>query len=162
MDNVEPLTSDTIAELQKYSACDISDALLKLKAPGAGFIADLIPYSPLPGNQAFSPVVTIAPVSTVLFVPKGEAVRDDGSAANWPAPNIPQDVHWSDLTVQGTFVVLKQPPGQTNAVCGGIMALRMKVRQVRGVVVAGRVRDLDELRSTGLPVSVKCLELSSR
>ncbi|KAK5987882.1 Protein DlpA-like protein [Cladobotryum mycophilum] len=153
---LSPLSADLVAQLQQYSACDISDALLKLKVPGAGFIADLVAYSPLPGSQADSSAVTVAPVSTVLFVPKGQkgqALEDGGgSSGNLPAFNIPKDTHWADLAEPGTFVVLKQPPGQTNAVCGGIMALRMKVRQVRGIVVAGRVRDLDELRSTSLPI----------
>lgn len=143
----------TIAELAKYTACDVSDALLKLKVPQAGFIADLAPYSPL--RQQNSPEqaeVTIAPVSTVLFTPKGE----DAPPADRPAANIPKDAHWVDVAVPGTFAVLKQPAGQTNAVCGGIMALRMKVLGVKGIIVAGRVRDLVELRSTALPVCHMC------
>lgn len=143
-----PLSSATVARLQKYTACDISDALLKLKVPGAGFIADLNPYGSLPGDEAAS--IAIAPVSTVLFVAKGETPSK-------PQSNVPQDAHWADATEPGTFVVMKQPPGQTNAICGGIMALRMKVRQVKGIVVAGRVRDLPELRSTNLPVSDPCI-----
>jgi regulator of RNase E activity RraA len=150
-----PLSSSIIAQLEKYSACDISDALLKLKAPGAGYVADLLAYSPHQASQAAtsSQPVTVAPVSTVLFAPKGQqpAGGSEGGGA-LPAQNIPKDVHWADLAEPGTFVVLKQPEGQTNAVCGGIMALRMKVRQVAGIIVAGRVRDLDELRSTNLPV----------
>jgi regulator of RNase E activity RraA len=35
---------------------------------------------------------------------------------------------------------------------GGIMALRMKVRKTQGVVVHGRVRDVEELNETRLPV----------
>lgn len=138
-----------IAELAKYTACDVSDALLKLKVPQAGFIADLTPYSPF--RPQFSPEqaeVTVAPVSTVLFTPKGE----DAPPADRPATNIPKDAHWVDVAIPGTFAVLKQPTGQTNAVCGGIMALRMKVLGVKGIIVAGRVRDLVELRSTELPV----------
>lgn len=143
-----PLSGDIIAQLAQYSACDISDALLKLKVPGAGYIADLVAYSPQQGGQATESQVTIAPVFTILFAPK-EQSSDDGL----PSKNISKDSHWADIIQPGTFAVLKQPPGQTNAVCGGIMALRMKVRQVTGIMVAGRVRDLDELRSTALPVS---------
>ena len=142
------LSSATVAQLQKYTACDISDALLKLKVPGAGFIADLKSYSPALDGETAS--VAVAPVSTVLFVPKGET-------PSTPEPNVPKDAHWADMTEPGTFVVMKQPLGQTNAICGGIMALRMKVRQVKGIVVAGRVRDLPELRSTSLPVSNPCI-----
>ncbi|KAM0512755.1 hypothetical protein ACHAPE_008508 [Trichoderma viride] len=117
-----PLSGDIIAQLAQYSACDISDALLKLKVAGAGYIADLVAYSPQQGGQATESQVTIAPVFTILFAPK-ERSSDDGL----PSKNIPKDSHWADIIQPGTFAVLKQPPGQTNAVCGGIMALRMKI-----------------------------------
>ncbi|POR38483.1 4-hydroxy-4-methyl-2-oxoglutarate aldolase [Tolypocladium paradoxum] len=138
-----PLPSATVAQLQRYTACDISDALLKLKVLGAGFIADLKPYSLPSGDEAAS--VAVAPVSTVLFAAKVDTPSE-------PEPNVPRNAHWADVTEPGTFVVMKQPPGQTNAICGGIMALRMKLRQVKGIVVAGRVRDLPELRSTNIPI----------
>ncbi|KIE03681.1 Demethylmenaquinone methyltransferase, partial [Metarhizium majus ARSEF 297] len=133
----------TLARLEQYTACDISDALLKLKVPGAGFIADLNPYSTKPGKDADT--LTIAPVSTILFAAKGEVLSE-------PQPNVPKDTHWSDATEPGTFVVMKQPSGQTNAICGGIMALRMKMRDAKGIIVAGRVRDVQELKSTNLPI----------
>jgi regulator of RNase E activity RraA len=136
------MSDDIIAQLDRYTACDVSDALLKLKVPGAGFLADLTPYG-LPSDAADAK--TIAPVSTILFVPKGEAPDS-------PAGNIPAGVHWADLAQPGTVVVMRQPPGQKNAVCGGIMALRMKTLNVKGVLTAGRIRDLAELRATGLPV----------
>ncbi|KAM0562778.1 hypothetical protein ACHAPJ_001618 [Fusarium lateritium] len=134
--------TEDIAKLQQYSACDISDALLKLKVPDAGFIADLKLYrSPEEGPTS----VTIAPVSTVLFAPKGQDLPETPK-------NIPEGTHWADLTKAGTFVVLQQPDGQKNAVCGGIMAIRMKVCQAKGIIVAGRARDIEELKSTSLPI----------
>jgi len=54
--------------------------------------------------------------------------------------------------VPGTIVVMSQPEGQTCAVLGGIMALRMKVLGAEGVVVRGRVRDVEELGQTGLAI----------
>ncbi|KAM5348759.1 hypothetical protein ACJ41O_008582 [Fusarium nematophilum] len=132
--------AEDTAKLQHYSACDISDALLKLKVPGAGFVADLNLYSHPEGKPTS---VTVAPVSTVLFAPKGHDLSE-------PLSNIPKGVHWADLTHPGTIVVVKQPDGQKNAVCGGIMALRMKVCQAKGIVVAGRARDIEELKSTSL------------
>ncbi|KAM5377296.1 hypothetical protein ACJZ2D_005115 [Fusarium nematophilum] len=134
--------AEDTAKLQHYSACDISDALLKLKVPGAGFVADLNLYSHPEGKPTS---VTVAPVSTVLFAPKGHDLSE-------PLSNIPKGVHWADLTHPGTIVVVKQPDGQKNAVCGGIMALRMKVCQAKGIVVAGRARDIEELKSTSLPI----------
>ncbi|TWU73075.1 hypothetical protein ED733_003799 [Metarhizium rileyi] len=138
------MSTTALARLEQYTACDISDALLKLKVPGAGFIADLTLYSARAGKDADAP--TIAPVSTILFAAKGEEVLTS------PPPNMPKDTHWADATEPGTVVVMQQPPGQTNAICGGIMALRMKVRDVRGIIVAGRVRDVRELQSTNLPI----------
>ncbi|PFH56256.1 hypothetical protein XA68_16830 [Ophiocordyceps unilateralis] len=134
------ISAEAIARLQKHTACDVSDALLRLKVPAAGFIADLNVYSGHDGSGK-----TIAPVSTVLFVAKGQTPAE-------PAPNVPTHLHWSDVTEPDSFVVIKQPPGQTNAVCGGIMGLRMKLRGAKGIAVAGRVRDLAELRSTNIPI----------
>nr|AFP27247.1 menaquinone methyltransferase [Epichloe typhina] len=148
MSTAARLPQATMAKLQQYTACDISDALLKLKVPGAGYLADLAPYSSKPSSSsddATSPTTTIAPVSTILFAAKGETPAG-------PAPNVPKDTHWADVSEPGTFVVMKQAPGQTNAICGGIMALRMKMRRVEGIIVAGRVRDVQELRSTKLPI----------
>ncbi|GKT86234.1 dlpA domain-containing protein [Colletotrichum tofieldiae] len=131
-----------ITALRKFTACDISDALVKLKVSGAGFLPDLQLLGQL--NAADAPI-TIAPASTILFARKGETLDS-------PPANIPKDIHWADVTQPGTIVIIRQPDGQKNAVCGGIMAVRMKVRQAKAVVVVGRARDLGELASTGLPV----------
>jgi regulator of RNase E activity RraA len=48
--------------------------------------------------------------------------------------------------------VLSQPPGQSCAVVGGIMAIRMAKIGVKAVVVDGRVRDLGALAGCGVPV----------
>ena len=58
---------------------------------------------------------------------------------------------------EGTVVVIEQPEEQTCAAIGGIMAVRMKARSVKGVVVGGRVRDVEELKDSGLPVSLTSL-----
>jgi len=135
-------SSNIISVLSKYTACDISDALLKLKVPGAGFLVDLIPYNKSPSNE-----VLIAPASTVYFIAK-----TDTSARTHPPSNIPAGTHWVDLTRPSTIVVESQPSGQTNAVLGGIMALRMRTLGARAAVVSGRIRDVDELQEIGLPI----------
>lgn len=61
--------------------------------------------------------------------------------------------HWVDETEEDTVLVIEQPPDQTCAVIGGIMATRMKTKGLQGCVVGGRVRDLAELKKSGLPVS---------
>lgn len=92
--------------------------------------------------------VLVAPASTVLFIPKS----DDGSA--YPPSNIPAGEHWVDLAKPGSIAVLSQPEGQKNAVLGGIMALRMKKLAALGMVVYGRIRDVQELKNTELMVSL--------
>ncbi|KAL9106525.1 MAG: hypothetical protein Q9227_008440 [Pyrenula ochraceoflavens] len=56
------------------------------------------------------------------------------------------------MTEANTVLVIEQPEEQTCAAVGGIMATRMKNRGVKAAVVSGRVRDITELRESGLPV----------
>ncbi|KAJ8064462.1 hypothetical protein OCU04_006800 [Sclerotinia nivalis] len=144
-DQAMPLKKQFELLQEQYSACDIADALLKLKVPGAGFLPDLKPAF---ASTSSSPnKITVAPVSTVVFAPKNST-----DLSNYPAANIPSDKHWVDLTVPESIVVITQPEGQNNAVLGGIMALRAQVLGAKGVIVSGRVRDLDELQATGIPI----------
>lgn len=136
---------EQLQALKNYTACDISDALLKLKVPNCGFLPDLSLFSP--ASRSTGPQITLAPASTVLLVPKNVS---DLSA--YPAANIPEGKHYVDLTEPETIVMISQPSGQICAALGGIMALRMKIRGAIGVVVRGRIRDVEELRQTNLPV----------
>jgi len=88
----------------------------------------------------------------VLFVSKDAPETASGEDQSAVASTIPPGSHYVDLTQPDTVVVLSQPPEHRCAVLGGIMALRMKVRGAKGVVVGGRLRDLTELRGLGLPV----------
>ena len=88
--------------------------------------------------------------STLKLVAKTSTVKplsDDDPGT------IPKGHHWVDMTESGTVVVIEQPAGQTCAAIGGIMAARMKMRGAAACVVDGRVRDLEELRESELPVS---------
>jgi len=147
-DDIYAVDTAQISALRQYTACDISDALLKLKVPGAGLLPDLSLVSADPGAKG-QQEVAIAPGWPVLFVPKGSSTEQDDR----PPANIPAGAHWADLTPAGCFAVLRQPEGQTNAVCGGIMALRMAVLGAKGCAVLGRARDVEELRGSGMPVS---------
>jgi regulator of RNase E activity RraA len=140
-------TKEQLQALQKYTACDISDALLKLNVPNCGFLPDLNLYAP-PTASPSNPIL-IAPASTVRFAPKTTSDME-----SYGPQNIPPGKHWVDLTEPESIVVISQPKGQICAVAGGIMALRMKVLNAKGVVVHGRVRDVEELAATGLAVSV--------
>lgn len=155
-----------ISTLEQYSACDVSDVLLKLGVPGAGFLPDLVLLSASSSarnqqqqQQHHHTRPTVAAASTVLFVPKHpvEEERQEQPKEQYPPGNIANDMHWADLTVPGTIVVIKQPEGQKNAVCGGIMALRLAMLGAKGIVVLGRARDVAELRDTGLPVRLSSL-----
>lgn len=155
------LPKETLKTLRNYTACDISDALLRLKVPGAGFLPDLISYSTSEGGGVcpsgpvsrggYIPVtlpIHVAPASTVYFISKSDTIE------NHPQGNIPEGQHWVDLTVPGTFVIEQQPEGQNNAVLGGIMARRMKKLHAAGIVVNGRIRDVREMREIGVTVGV--------
>lgn len=135
-----------IQTLKKYTACDIADVLLKLKVPNAGYLSDL------KLQTTSSEDITIAPASTVRFISK-----EGGDMLSLPEANIPSGTHWVDNSKPGTIVVIQQPEGQKCAVLGGIMALRMKVLDVKGIVTNGRVRDVAELQEIGLPVSTSSL-----
>ena len=102
----------------------------------------------------------IAPASTILFVPKSSGSFPNAApplalftqTLSAPAPNIPPGTPYADLTTPSTIVVISQPRDQVCAVVGGIMALRMARLGARGIVVDGRVRDLDALRALDIPV----------
>uniref|UniRef100_A0A093VPI8 Protein DlpA n=1 Tax=Talaromyces marneffei PM1 TaxID=1077442 RepID=A0A093VPI8_TALMA len=140
--------------LESLSACDVSDALVKLqKVPAgspvrAGQLADISPMSPFIGRQANKSKI-IAPAVTFKFIPKGDAAP----TVSDPEKNgFPPGKHWVDWNQPGTIAVLDQPAEQYCAVLGGIMAARMSYIGVKAVVVNGRVRDLAELSASGLHV----------
>ncbi|KAF8430045.1 ribonuclease E inhibitor RraA/Dimethylmenaquinone methyltransferase [Tirmania nivea] len=122
-----------ISGLKKYTACDVSDALLKLKVPGAGFIPDLALRNPSPSFT--TPI--IAPACTVLFLPN----LPSPPSSQLPNPNL----HFADQLSPSSIIVIRQPPNQPNAVVGGIVAARMAHIGSKGIVVDGRVRDLVQL-----------------
>ncbi|EWC44797.1 hypothetical protein DRE_06435 [Drechslerella stenobrocha 248] len=136
------LDDSTIQALSAYNACDVSDALLKLKVPGAGFLADIIIRTP--SSSTSQP--TIAPAHTVLFAPK---------ASTDPPSTLPANSHFADLTPPHTITVISQPHGQRNAVLGGLVAGRIKTLGGEAIIVDGRVRDLAELTGLGVPVWAK-------
>lgn len=106
-----------------------------------------------------------APATTFKFLAKD--VSPPSIATENPQKHgFPPDKHWvdhvgefqaSDPSGAGSIVVIEQPDNQYCAVTGGIMATRMKALGIKATVVGGRVRDLKELKATGLPV---CLDIS--
>ena len=124
--------------LSKYTACDISDALLKLSHPHGGFLPDLTLFSP--SSHTSSRI--LGPAYTVKLVPSSDAT----------SPKLGE--HFTDTIPEGSVVFVSAPAGGINAVWGGLLNTRAKLKGAKGVVVDGRVRDLDELRSEDVMVSL--------
>ncbi|KAF3048500.1 hypothetical protein E8E11_002272 [Didymella keratinophila] len=141
-------------ELYKYAACDLADGLLKLNVPGAGFLANIQPMPHTASIPKPELKKVLAPASTYLMAPKATKSFPSPTTlpANTPTSNLPDSRPYADYAESGTIVVISQPPGQSCAVVGGIMAARMKHLGVHGLVVDGRVRDLVALNETQLPI----------
>ncbi|KIX94018.1 uncharacterized protein Z520_10355 [Fonsecaea multimorphosa CBS 102226] len=124
---------------RSYSPCDVSDALLKLHVPWAGYLRDI---SPIPARHGSSNRL-VAPISTVVFVDTAHApgTQYDGIIVP-PESNLPNDKHFSDVAPAGSVVLLQQPSHQIAALVGDIVATRYKVRGVRGCFIDGRARDV--------------------
>ncbi|KAL1621741.1 hypothetical protein SLS54_005264 [Diplodia seriata] len=131
------MSSAQLDLLAKYTACDVSDALLKLNVPGAGFIPDIVHFSPKTTESFPNPVGD-----------KPHLKDPADKNASKIAPGTP----YADLVNPETIVVLSQPEGQACAVVGGINGVRMEQLGAKGVLVSGRVRDLDTLRGLKIPV----------
>ncbi|KAJ9256880.1 hypothetical protein DTO195F2_5705 [Paecilomyces variotii] len=133
--------NEELERLLNYSACEISDALLTLGVPGAGFLPDIGPINT--GNKV------VAPAVTVLFVPRASPsfptlIPSDFSTT--PDSNIPDGSIYADMALPDTIVVMSQPRGARTATMGGLMAARMRKIGVKGILVDGRVRDVKQLR----------------
>ena len=64
----------------------------------------------------------------------------------------------ADQIPRDSVVFMSQPEPHAHAVFGGLMALRSQARGAAGVVIDGRVRDLQEHRNLG--ITVRLLPLS--
>ncbi|QDS74695.1 hypothetical protein FKW77_000411 [Venturia effusa] len=167
------MSAEQVEAFSAYSACDVADALLKLGVPGAGFLPDIkaIPTSPSPPSTIADgtipttspPRKLIARASTALFIAKNsdsfpEAVPPLAAISQSLSTgfsNIPSGTPYADLTTPDTIFIISQPQGQSCAVVGGIMAQRMVKLGAKGIVVDGRVRDLDTLRGLNVPIWTK-------
>ncbi|KAL0090843.1 ribonuclease E inhibitor RraA/Dimethylmenaquinone methyltransferase [Phycomyces blakesleeanus] len=131
----------TLNALAEFSTCEIADALLKLgERPWGGYIADIDMWSP---TYCEGQTRIIGPAYTVKLVDKLD--KD--------APTLSS--HFADSIPSQSIVVVSAPPDVKNAVWGGLMSARAKAREAKGVVIDGRVRDLNEHRSMQFPVFAK-------
>ncbi|KAJ5650793.1 uncharacterized protein N7484_004516 [Penicillium longicatenatum] len=151
--------------IENYTACDVSDALLKLQtapegtAPRAGYLAGLTPFSPITGRNDTARKIA-APATTFKFLNKSDSPPAI-AIENPDKHGFPPGKHWVDYAGDfqdadpanaGSIIVIEQPDEQYCAVTGGIMATRMRALGIKAAVVSGRVRDLRELQGTGLPI----------
>jgi len=97
--------------------------------------------APIP-RKGYADRRLVAPISTVLFVPRS---HQGGSTFDEHVPsesNIPKDKHWTDCPAPGSIVLMQQPDGQICALLGDLVASRLKHRGVAAAVIDGRVRDI--------------------
>ncbi|KAH7916559.1 ribonuclease E inhibitor RraA/Dimethylmenaquinone methyltransferase [Hygrophoropsis aurantiaca] len=123
--------------LSPFSSCEISDALIKLGSPNGGHIPDIHMLSP---TSTESQLRICAPAYTVQMV----------LASDKAAPKL--SAHFVDTATPGSIIVIDAPPQTKNAVWGGLMTAGAQARDVVGVVISGRCRDLAEHRGAGFPV----------
>lgn len=87
----------------------------------------------------------MAPISTVLYAPKSfrQVPTNNGINGVQVDFNIPTGQNWTDLVAPETVVLVQTPSdNRTAAILGDIMASRLMIRGLKGVVMNGRVRDL--------------------
>ncbi|KAH7350602.1 ribonuclease E inhibitor RraA/Dimethylmenaquinone methyltransferase [Rhexocercosporidium sp. MPI-PUGE-AT-0058] len=128
----DPIT----AQLQNFTSCDVSDALLKLAHPHGGFLSGLTLWSPQ--RQAGETKIA-GRAYTVKYVLNSET----------EAPKL--EGHYIDSVPQGAVIFVSSPK-VLNAVYGGLMTHRARASGAVGTVVDGRIRDLGEHREQGFPV----------
>lgn len=124
--------AELINRLEKLDACAVSDALDSLGLKGA--------QSGLLRRSTRSRIAgTIQTVKLHGMAPAGGSKRHLGTAAIEAADNL-------------TVIVVEQRTGIDCAGWGGVLANAAKVKGVRGVIVEGPARDIDEYEEIGFPV----------
>lgn len=137
------LTRSVLAQLAKFTPCDVSDALVHFGIKNGGYLPNLVKRSALGSSTA------VGPAYTVLYAP-----LDD------PRPAI--KTSYIDQVPSSSVVVIALPEDQqltsapyvsvNNALYGGLMLTRAKYLQASGSVVFGRIRDVAEHRDLDFPV----------
>lgn len=92
----------------------------------------------------FSPGATgrvIGPAITVQMV----------EASDKASPEL--EKHFVDHNEEGHVMYIQQPKGLPSACWGGLMSTRAKYLGAEAVVIDGRMRDVNEHREFGFPVS---------
>ncbi|CEH13487.1 Ribonuclease E inhibitor RraA/Dimethylmenaquinone methyltransferase [Ceraceosorus bombacis] len=131
------IASSIIASLLRFSTCEVSDALIKLKHPTGGLLPGLDMFSP---SHLSGETRICGPAFTVQMV--------EGSDKDAPKP----EQHFVDAAERDSVMVISAPSEVRSAVWGGLMTARAQARGVKGIVIDGRCRDLSEHREAGFAV----------
>ena len=125
------IADDAIDRLAKLDACAVSDALDRLGLPGA--VLGIGPLWPCPRVAGRCITVKIKPAG--LEKSKQHLCTSAIAAAT------------------RTDVIVVDNGGRLDvAAWGGLLSLAAKIKQVRGVIVDGACRDIDESRELAFPV----------
>ena len=121
-----------VARLEKLDACAVSDALDSLQLAGA--------HSGIPRRSTNQRIAgTVQTVKLHNEEPGGGSKRHLGTAAIESADAL-------------TVIVVEQRTGIDCAGWGGVLANAAKAKGVRGVIMEGPARDIDEYEEIGFPV----------
>ncbi|CAG7971480.1 unnamed protein product [Penicillium olsonii] len=90
-------------------------------------------FSPKPGTTIHGPAITVKMVRT-----------------NSPGAFPP--VHFADANKEGHIMYIQQPEDLPSACWGGLMSTRAHKLGALGVIIDGRMRDIQEHRDIGFPV----------
>ncbi|RMJ16483.1 hypothetical protein CDV36_003864 [Fusarium kuroshium] len=120
--------------LRRFTSCDIGDALVKLKYPYGGFLDGIRIFSPDSQARIIGPAVTVKMVES----------------SDESAPSL--DKHFVDHNEDGGVMYIQQPKGLPSACWGGLMSTRAKFLGAKGVVIDGRMRDINEHKEMKFPV----------
>ncbi|KXT05589.1 hypothetical protein AC579_10109 [Pseudocercospora musae] len=131
------MSADVVKALERFTSCDVADALSKLKVPHGGFLPGLTMWSPRRQEGATK---IIGPAYTVKYVRK--KCENEGQ---------PQG-HYLDSVPPGAVVFVSAPAKMINACYGGLMSTRAQYAGVAGTIIDGRLRDLQEHRDLEFPV----------
>jgi 4-hydroxy-4-methyl-2-oxoglutarate aldolase len=125
------MEDEAISRLAKLDTCAVSDALDRLGLPGA--VLGIVPLWTCPR--------VVGRCVTVKIKPAGLEKSKQHLCTSAIAAASPADV-----------IVVDNGGRIDVAAWGGLLSLAAKVKQVRGVIVDGACRDIDESRELAFPV----------
>ncbi|KAF9728453.1 hypothetical protein PMIN04_012586 [Paraphaeosphaeria minitans] len=141
---VSAVKQPILAAPRRFTTCDIGDALVRLNVRHGGYLSGLRMFSP---DERAGPSRIFGPAFTVRMVPANDNI----------SPKPPK--HFADAIPSGSVFFVSQPAGYISACWGGLMSTRASKAGAAGVVIDGRVRDLNEHRDLGIGLFARDLSI---